>query len=307
MEKIGVTAGGKYYDLDAYACIIAYTELLKMEGKEADAIVSGSLNSSVTEEIKEWDTTYVTSPAENTNYTYVIMDVSEPNDIADFADRNKIVEIYDHHPGYENYWKDRIGGESKIEKLGAAATLIWEEFKNRGKENEISRVSARLLYGAIVSNTLNFKASITNARDISAFEELSKIVELPDNWVEKYFRDQEEFIHKNPRESVENDVKVLTFENLGKEIVIGQIELWNSRDFVVDNKDLIEMVMESFENENWFFTAPSISEGKNYLLAKNPEIKKLLTTHFGAEFNNEMGEMEQLFLRKEFVAKLLKL
>ena len=142
MERIGVTAGRKYLDLDAYACIIAYTELLELEGKNVDAIVPGILNSSVTEEIKSWNVEYILSPEEGIDYTYVIMDVSEPNDIAVFADRDKIIEIYDHHPGYESFWKDRIGDNSKIEKIGAAATLIWEEFKKRGKSSQLRKRSA---------------------------------------------------------------------------------------------------------------------------------------------------------------------
>lgn len=307
MEKIGVTAGRTYFDLDGLACVIAYTELLKLEGKDAESFIPGKLNSSVTEKIRGWEVEYKKAPKNSDEYTYVIMDVSEPNDIADFVEIEKVIEIYDHHSGYEDFWKEKIGDRAKIEKIGAAATLIWEEFKRREKQKEISQTSARLLYGAIASNTLNFKASVTDKRDILAFKELSRIVDLPEDWVEKYFRDQEKYVYENPKESIENDVKTLTFGNLEKEIVIGQMELWNTKDFVIDNKQLIEKIMESFGNKNWFFTAPSISKGKNHLLAKSPEIIRLLTKHFGAEFSGNTGKIDKLFLRKEFVAKLLNL
>lgn len=62
---------------------------------------------------------------------YVVVDMSDSNVISSFVPLDKVVEIYDHHFGFEEYWKKRLGDRSKIQPIGAAATLIWEEFKQR--------------------------------------------------------------------------------------------------------------------------------------------------------------------------------
>src|SRR3989344_4504224 len=55
MEKIIVTTGQPFTDIDALACAIAYTELLRLEGKDAEAVLPGPLNKSITNEIKSWN------------------------------------------------------------------------------------------------------------------------------------------------------------------------------------------------------------------------------------------------------------
>ena len=56
--KIVVTAGDKYTDIDVLACAIAYTELLNREGKNAEAVLAGVFNKSVTDKIKSWNLKY---------------------------------------------------------------------------------------------------------------------------------------------------------------------------------------------------------------------------------------------------------
>jgi inorganic pyrophosphatase/exopolyphosphatase len=305
MEKIGVITASDFADLDGLACATAYTELLSLEGKDAEAIIPGEINASVTDEIRNWELKYKKKPSPETN-TFCIVDVSRPQFIPGFA-IDKATEIYDHHEGSENFWFQRLGDKAKIEKIGAAATLIWEEFKKRGKEKQISQTSARLLYGAIISNTLNFNNKTTSERDLRAFEELSRFVNLPEGWTKKYFADVEKYIQENPKEAITNDIKQGYFDELGKNVSIGQLELWDSKEFVLKNKKLIEETMESSGSRFWFFSAPSISEGKSYVITKNEYMKDLLSKEFGVEFVDGVGEIDHLIERKEYVTKFLKL
>ena len=90
----------------------------------------------------------------------------------------------------------------------------------------------------------------------------------------------------------------------GIDIVIGQLEFWDSRNFVLNNLKDIETALTSFGNPKWFLTSPSISEGKNYLFTKNPEMKKLLEKLIGAKFNGDIGTTDKLWLRKEILKEL---
>ena len=209
--------------------------------------------------------------------------------------------------GFEDYWIKKLGDKAKIEMIGSCATLIWEEFKKRGFGEKISQTSAKMLYAAIISNTLNFKASITSQRDAEAFKEISKIADMPKDWVEKYFIDQEEYIYQNPRQAILDDIKIIEFPNMGTKITIGQIELWESKKFVNDYNPLIKEVLDNFDHKKWFFNAPCISMGKTYVFTENEEIRKILENNFGFVFNNEIGESDKLIERKEFVKVFLEL
>ena len=63
MEKYIVTTGEAFTDIDALACAIAYGELLKLEGKEAEVVLPGLLNHSITPTIKSWNLDFKTGPS----------------------------------------------------------------------------------------------------------------------------------------------------------------------------------------------------------------------------------------------------
>ena len=309
MKKIGVTQAVYTSDMDSLACSIAYTELLRLEGKDATTYVPKDPAHSVTPEIISWGLSYETEPKKEDlkDMEFVLVDTTDPHTFPKFVDKDKITEIYDHHIGYENYWKEKLGDNANIDIIGACATLIWEEYKKRGFSEKISQTSARLLYAAIVSNTLNFKAALTSPRDAQAFEELSPIADIPRDWIQKYFIEQEEDIYQNTRQAILDDIKIIEFPNMGTKIAIGQIEIWESKKFVMDYKPLIKEILENFGYPMWFFNAPCISMGKTYVYSESEEVRNILKENFGFKFENGIGEINKLVERKEFVKAILEL
>ena len=177
MSQLVVTSGQRFTDIDALACVAAYMEI---PVERPIAVIPGPLNLSVTNRIKEWKFDYLTY-LDSDDYDYVVVDVSETEQFAHYVKIDRVVEIYDHHFGFEKYWQEKLGDKAKIEAVGACATLIWEEFKKRNPEKKISSLSANLLYTAINSNTLNFRSSVTTERDKKAFEEIKPFTDLPDS------------------------------------------------------------------------------------------------------------------------------
>ena len=302
MNKIVVTSGNKYTDIDILGCAVAYVELLRNEEKEAEAVISGVLNKSITNEIKGWNPEYSTSFTGADSF--VIVDTSHPKFLAEFVEEDKIIELYDHHTGFEERYVQLLGDNCHIEPIGACATLIWEQFRERSKK-EISQTSARLLYAAIVSNSLNFKAQITIDRDIIAAKELKKYTGLSDSWIKKYFFDQDELVIKDPYQETINDTHIQdNIKGVEKNIVIGQLELWDSKSFLAKHLKDVEKALTSFGEELWFLTSPSISEGKNYIYTKNDQIKALLKEKINARFSGDIGTTDILWLRKEIVREI---
>lgn len=167
------------------------------------------MNASITPKIRAIGAEFSTTSRESDSY--VIVDISDPEKIQEFAPLDQVTEIYDHHFGFETYWHSRLGEWAKIEPIGAAATLIWEEFKARGFSTAISRESAVLLAHAIISNTVNFLFGLSSERDKVALAELVKIAGLKEGWISEYFYTQQKYIEQNPKEAILNDTKFLSF------------------------------------------------------------------------------------------------
>ena len=256
MEKIVIASGWKYTDIDILACVTAYKELLVKEGKEVVVLLPGILNKSITDEIKKWDVEYTTDIKPDTSNKFIVVDLSEPEYITPLVDQTRIIELYDHHFGHENYWKIKLGKSAKIEKVGSCATLIGEENKKRDLAKEVSKTSAKLIIAAIISNTLNFKASVTDRRDIKAYDELKNIAKLPDDWTEKYFEDQEKSVFKNPQKEIINDTHTEKFPGTDETLIIGQIELWDSRKFINNYKS---QDYSSYESNNNPLQNPNVA------------------------------------------------
>lgn len=109
------------------------------------------------------------------NDQVIILDVSNPDAIAKFVNDEQILELIDHHPGYEEYWRERIGDKAIIEQIGAVATSIFEWWGECWDYDEMSPEIAKLLLGAILDNTLNFLSKIT---------EIIKIMSsISSNWI----------------------------------------------------------------------------------------------------------------------------
>ena len=337
MAQLVVTTGKRFVDLDGLACVIAYQEI---PPEKPLAVIAGPLNNSVTNTIRKWPIDYLTD-LEPGDYEFVIVDVSEAKEFPLFVNKEKVVEIYDHHFGFEKFWA-HLGEKAKIEPVGACATLIWEEMRKRkhevrsgpaprevevsGSESKkwgktlqnspsipildspltshphplLSPLVANLLYTAILSNTLNFQSSITTERDKKAFEELKSFTNLPKDWIIQYYQDQEVNAYTNPEQAIASDTKIEMIK--GMKCAVGELELWNSMNFIKDHKSSIESTLRSFETELWFLNAPSIGEGRSYIFTKSETLKNFLRNVIQVDFfGTDVGVTKKLWLRKEIL------
>ncbi len=125
---IVITVGKSYIDIDGYASSIAYRELLKMKGIEAKFVSNATLNYSITDSLKNISYT-IDDYSIDSNDKYIILDLSDKSYFPEFVYENSIVEIIDHHPGFEEYWNNKLGNNSIIELIGSVATIIVEKYE----------------------------------------------------------------------------------------------------------------------------------------------------------------------------------
>ncbi len=130
-----VTSGARYIDIDAYACCVAYAELSNLQGTPAVAASTAVWNESITKSMRSLcapiRTDYDSGPGDQ----FVVVDLSDPSQFDSLVDEERIIEVFDHHSGFEEYWAEKIGERSHIDFIGAAATLIYEQWVQADQKN----------------------------------------------------------------------------------------------------------------------------------------------------------------------------
>lgn len=102
---IVVTSGSKYIDIDAYASCLAYRDLLRLQGREAVAVSTATLNESITEHLLSLPS-YLDTYSPSDDDQFIILDVSNPEFFDKIVRPNSIIEVIDHHAGFEHLWQD---------------------------------------------------------------------------------------------------------------------------------------------------------------------------------------------------------
>ena len=298
-----VTSGSKFIDIDGLACVIAYEELLKKSNIEVTHYLVNSFTENIPQVVKEFGYTINTKiPFINDETRFVIVDISQPEIFPDFINIDKIDKIFDHHFGYEKYWQDKIGDNSHIREIGACATLIYEQWVSSGMLPTISQLSANLLITAIISNSLNFKASVTKDEDKEAYKSLMEYGTVSTNWPEVYFSTVSSNIYSNPIGALQKDTKTFVID--GRTVNIGQLEVWESSKLLQNGyKNIIEHLKE--DKYRGFVTIADISNGFNSIICIEKEFKDLLKRKLGFCFDDNLYTTDLLYLRKELIKGLI--
>lgn len=294
-----VTSGSAYVDIDAYAGSVAYAELLQVQGDEAVAVSTAPLNESISETVRSWHAPLKTDYTPSESDTFTLIDVSDPAYFDKVVDPERVDEVIDHHPGFEEYWQERLGDKSHIEFIGAACTLVYERWKTAGLLGKMSVVSARLLVCGILDNTLNFGAKVTTPRDDAAYKDLLTKADLPDDWTAQYFTQCQEAILKDAVAAIQNDTKTLTFNSFERPICFGQLVVWDGKQ-VAEYQQVLKEALSSLKPD-WFMNLISVGERKSYFFTDNPNVQKWLTGLLDVQFNGSLAAADRLWLRKEVI------
>lgn len=295
---IVVTSGKRYIDIDAYASCIAYAKLLNLKGREAKAVSSAKMNESITPSIlKLQERLNEYKPSEKDEF--IIVDVSNKEFFDEIVEEENIVEIIDHHVGYEEYWNTKLKENSRIEFIGSVATLIVELYEKEKLMDKINRELAILLMSAILDNTLNLKAKITSGRDKIAYQKLEKIVN-EENYPQSYFKECQSQIDEDLQLAIQNDTKIEHTSSV-LPTVFGQLTIWDKEN-ILKKKEIIHNTLSSMGNK-WMMNLICLKEGKSYLIAEDVEIKRNLEKLFKKKFESDIMDCNEVWLRKEIIKK----
>ncbi|MBL7169931.1 MAG: DHH family phosphoesterase [Candidatus Aenigmarchaeota archaeon] len=289
-------------DLDGTACMVAYSELLKKQGKNAVCGYFGNLHEETIYVLREFN---IPKPPKGDKLIeecgkIILVDASNPIVLDSKIDPKKVVEIIDHRKKHrvENF----PNAKGQIELVGAAATLITEKYIE--SKVPIDRESAILLYGAIVSNTLNFKSNTMTERDGKAADWLRQFIDIPDSFARDMFLAKSNFGGKNIKEILIQDRKTVG-KDAKVRFSIFQLEVVDLEKIIENNKkEILDFLKEEKDRQQLdytFLTGIDLEKGFNIFAAVDEETKDLLEKSLEIKFIDNIAKREGLLMRKEII------
>lgn len=299
-----ITAGPNYLDIDAYACIVAMAELLNLQGEKAVAYSQAPYNYSVCQSLAEQGQVLNQLPVgcDSNNAKYIIVDVSDPNFLRDSVPLNNVIEVYDHHAGFEEYWTSRIGDGSHIEFIGAAATLIYSQWIKAGLQDKMKRSTACLLMAAILDNTLNLMSSNTTDEDITVYTALCNYANEGESFRDSYFSEVQKSVEADLKNALKNDIKYIG-QDLGLPPYIAQLCVWNSNE-ILKNISHIRSILDCLEG-GWMLNLIDIKHKCSYFVCDDSAYQKKIEMIFKVYFESGVAKSTQPYLRKQIIKNML--
>lgn len=300
-----ITTGKQVVDIDGIACVYALTNAYNLLGISAWPVIEGGLAPTVTSDIKRRLPRFANRPPDNfRDFQVGLVDVSDPKSLPSFARANRISFLIDHHVGYQEYWEHAIGSRACIEFIGSCASQVWEEIVKLRVHDKLDQLSYELLALGIVSNTLNFKATIANHRDRAAYNDICTYLEKnirAHDYINRYYNDYQKKVELDIPRAALRDTKSINA------VCIAQLEVWQNLNITDEDvaEIFVRMKSEYSEDQLYFINIVLINEGVNRIYA-NKDVRQELCLMLDGTIVNDHIELSQLTLRKELYKTLLK-
>ncbi len=301
MKPILVTTN-THPDLDGYACAVAYAEYLNKKGRPAIAGLFGEYSLETQFVVEHYHFTYPMRISNVSEYGQIaLVDTSSTYSLNPEINPERVIEVIDHRIIHKTHFTK---AKYQMEYIGAAATLIAEKFKQNNIP--ISKEAAVLLHTAIISNTLNFQAKITHARDHEMAEWLNEKSPLPPNFTHQMFKAKSNLPGEKLCIAIENDFADYGFAN--QKVGIGQLEVVESTLLIKNRLNEIILVLKKIATQNkldfFFLSIADLGKNFTYFVTEHVPTQQLLTDIFRVTFEGPVAIRKGLILRKEIFPQI---
>lgn len=165
--------GHKNPDTDTICSAIAYAELKKALGVEAEAVRLGEINGETQfalDFFKVEAPRYIQKASEETD-SVILVDHNEFQQSVEDIKEVTVLEVIDHHRIANFETSDPV--YYRAEPVGCTATILNKLYKENNVE--IKKDIAGLMLSAIISDSLLFKSPTCTEQDVKAAQELAEI------------------------------------------------------------------------------------------------------------------------------------
>ncbi|MCY8649541.1 MULTISPECIES: manganese-dependent inorganic pyrophosphatase [Bacillus] len=172
MSKV-LIFGHKNPDTDTICSAIAYAELKKELGMDAEPVRLGEINGETEYALEKFNAEVprLVNTVANETDSVILVDHNERQQSVDDLDQVRVLEVIDHHRIANFETSDPL--YYRAEPVGCTATILNKLYKENGVE--IKKDIAGLMLSAIISDSLLFKSPTCTDEDVKAAKELAEI------------------------------------------------------------------------------------------------------------------------------------
>ncbi|MER2124080.1 MAG: manganese-dependent inorganic pyrophosphatase [Exiguobacterium indicum] len=303
MEKV-LVFGHKNPDTDTITSAIAYAELKKALGVNAEAIRLGEMND---ETLFALDTFKVSAPRLVTEVAteashVILVDHNERQQSANDIDAVTVTEVIDHHRIANFETSDPV--YYRAEPVGCTATILNKLYKEHGVA--IKPEIAGLMLSAIISDSLLFKSPTCTEQDIIAARELAEIAGVDANvYGLEMLKAGADLSKKTVPELIALDAKEFTMGTL--KVEIAQVNTVDTAEVLLRQAELetaINEVILAKGLDLFVFIVTDILTNNSVGLVLGKEAN-LVERAYGLEATNNLVYLEGVVSRKKQVVPVL--
>lgn len=303
MEKV-LVFGHKNPDTDTICSAIAYAELKKKLGLDAEPVRLGEINSETQYALDYFkaDAPRLVDNVANEVQSVILVDHNERQQSADGLENVKIKEVIDHHRVANFETSDPL--YFRVEPVGCTATILNKLYKENNVE--ITKEVAGLMLSAIISDSLLFKSPTCTDEDVKAARELAEIAGVDaDSYGLEMLKAGANVSDKTAEQLVSLDSK--EFSMNGNKVQIAQVNVVDPQDVLTRQSEL-EEVMNQQINDNgldlFLLVITDILNNDSVGLAVGAKTEAVEKA-FNVTLDNKTAELKGVVSRKKQVVPVL--
>ncbi|MGA9230783.1 MAG: manganese-dependent inorganic pyrophosphatase [Exiguobacterium oxidotolerans] len=303
MEKV-LIFGHKNPDTDTITSAIAYAELKKALGVNAEAIRLGEINDETQfalDQFKIAAPRLVTAVAAEASHV-ILVDHNERQQSADDIADVTVTEVIDHHRIANFETSDPI--YYRAEPVGCTATILNKLYKEHGVA--IKPEIAGLMLSAIVSDSLLFKSPTCTEEDIVAARELAEIAGVDANvYGLNMLKAGADLSKKSITELISLDAKEFSMGT--HKVEIAQVNTVDTAEVLLRQAELeeqINTIILEKELDLFVFLVTDILTNNSVALVLGQQAP-LVEQAYGIEATNHLVYLEGVVSRKKQVVPIL--
>lgn len=303
MEKV-LVFGHKNPDTDTICSAIAYAELKKKLGMDAEAVRLGEVNSETQYALEYFktDAPRLVENVANEVQNVILVDHNERQQSADGLENVAIKEVIDHHRVANFETSDPL--YFRVEPVGCTATILNKLYKENNIE--ITKDIAGLMLSAIISDSLLFKSPTCTEEDIAAARELAEIAGVDaESYGLEMLKAGANVSDKTAVQLVSLDSK--EFSMNGNKVQIAQVNVVDPQDVLARQSELEEVMNQQIKDNELDLFLLVITDILNNdsvglaIGAKTEAVEKA----FNVTLDNKTAELKGVVSRKKQVVPVL--
>lgn len=292
--------GHKNPDTDTICSAIAYAELKKALGIDAEAVRLGEVNNETQYAL---DYFKVDAPRMVENVAdevdqVILVDHNEKQQSASDIDLVQVLEVIDHHRIANFETKDPV--YYRAEPVGCTATILLKLFKENNVT--ITKEIAGLMVSAIISDSLLFKSPTCTEQDVQAAKELASIAEIDvDQYGLNMLKAGADLSDKTPQQLITLDAK--EFDMNGHKVEIAQVNTVDINDVLSLRSDIEKAIEKTVSDKGlklFVFVITDILNNDSVVLAIG-EAEEKVAQAFNVTLENKTALLKGVVSRKKQV------